>query len=110
MKAEHRTPPMQGYNIHLGRDVYVNFGAVFLDCNTIHIGMAMQQLRVTCAQDLITHALRYTLPVMVQAIGACWRPTCSCTQRGIPWTQSSGMALWDQSLHDPSGSATTAGW
>lgn len=27
-----------GYNIHLGRDVYVNFGAVFLDCNTIHIG------------------------------------------------------------------------
>ena len=24
--------------------MYVNFGAVFLDCNTIHIGMAMEQL------------------------------------------------------------------
>ena len=35
---------MQGYNIHLGRDVYVNFGAVFLDCNTIHIGWAMEHL------------------------------------------------------------------
>ena len=27
-----------GYNIHLGKDVYVNFGAIFLDCNTITIG------------------------------------------------------------------------
>lgn len=27
-----------GYNITLGKDVYVNFNAVFLDCNTITIG------------------------------------------------------------------------
>jgi len=34
-------PPFKcdyGYNIHMGKDVYVNFNAVFLDCNLITIG------------------------------------------------------------------------
>jgi maltose O-acetyltransferase len=38
-------PPFQcdyGYNIHLGRDVFVNFGAVFLDVARIEIGDGAQ--------------------------------------------------------------------
>lgn len=76
---------MQGYNIHLGSDVYVNFGAIFLDCNTIHIGasveppsMAHTQANMQCVHLLISVA---------QAIVACWHPMCNSIQRGIHWTQ-----------------------
>lgn len=29
---------VQGYNLHMGEDVYMNFGCVLLDCNLITIG------------------------------------------------------------------------
>lgn len=29
---------VQGYNITLGKGVYINFGCILLDCNTIEIG------------------------------------------------------------------------
>ncbi len=31
-----------GTNIYFGREVYLNFGCVFLDCNTVHVGEAVK--------------------------------------------------------------------
>lgn len=34
----HGLSTMQGYNLHIGEEVYMNFGCVLLDCNIITIG------------------------------------------------------------------------
>jgi hypothetical protein len=77
---------LQGYNLHMGEDVYMNFGCVLLDCNTISIGVHDGSVHVDLHQaDMVTVLLSQTVRALsLQATGPCSGQTCRSVG-AYPW-------------------------